>query len=96
MSKMLNKRKPILELDSTKSNEIVEIINEYINESQDEDLTIDISRMNILDACRISVLGSTEHYIKNPNANINWVVSSESVEKMVSAMGLGNSSFLCK
>ena len=96
MSKILNKRKAILELDSTKSNEIVELINEYINESQNEDLTIDISGMNILDACRISVLGSTEQYIKNPNANINWVVSSESVEKMVSAMGLGNSSFLCK
>lgn len=96
MLKVLSQNHSALILNDSEPNKIVETLTEYIDSYQDEDLTVDISQMNIIDACRISVLGSTKQYINNPKGKINWIVSSSSVEKMVSSMGLGNSSFLCK
>ncbi len=96
MLKLLSQKNSTLKLNNSEPNKIVEIVKEYIKTSDERDLTIDISQMNIMDACKISVLCSTEHYLKNPNGKIHWVVSSSSVEKMVSSMGLGNSHFLYK
>lgn len=96
MLKILSQNNSTIMLNDSEPNKIVETIKEYITNSEGESLTVDISRMNLLDACRISVMCSTEHYLKHPEGQINWVVASSSVEKMVSAMGLGNSSFLCK
>lgn len=96
MLKILSQNNSAMMLNDSEPNKIVEAVKGYIDESGDKNITIDISQMSLLDACKISVLCSTEQYIKNPEGSINWVVSSESVEKMVSSMGLGNSSFLCK
>lgn len=96
MLKQLGENHSTLVLDDSESNKFVETLSEYIKSAESEYLTVDISRMNIIDACKISVLGSTEHYLKHPQGKINWVVSSSCVENMVSSMGLGNSSFLCK
>lgn len=96
MLKILSQNNSAMMLNDSEPNKIVEAVKDYIEESGDKNITVDISQMSLLDACKISVLCSTEQYIKNPEGTINWVVSSESVEKMVSSMGLGNSSFLCK
>ncbi len=96
MLKILSQKKSTLMLNDSEPNKIVESVKKYITTSGCKNLTVDISGMNIIDACKISVLCSTEHYLQHPDGQINWVVSSSSVEKMVSSMGLGNSSFLYK
>ena len=96
MLKILTQNKSTMMLNDSEPNKIVEAVKGYIEESSERSITVDISQMSLLDACKISVLCSTEQYLKNPEGRINWVVSSESVEKMISSMGLGNSTFLCK
>lgn len=96
MLKILSQNPSTLTLNDSEPNKIVDTLKEYMDTSAAEYMTVDISNMNIMDACRISVLASTEHYLKHPKGKINWVVSSSSVAQMVSAMGLGNSDFICK
>lgn len=92
MDKNMNQKSPILMLNSSKPDDVVNIINE--NVSGNGEITIDISSMNLLDACKVSILCSTKQYMDNPKAHINWIVSSSSVADMASSMSLGNSSFL--
>ena len=56
-------------------------------------MTVDISRLNIMDACMVSTLCSTTHYMKYPDGEINWVVNSSDIENYTSAMSLGNTKF---
>ena len=71
--------------------EAVAEINSYIEQNACEILSIDISSMNIIDACYVSTLCSTTHYIKYPNGSINWRVSSDYVREFNKDLELGNS-----
>ena len=51
--------------------------------------------MNIIDACYVSTMCSTKHYIKYPDGKINWLVSSELVKDFSKDMSLGNSEYFC-
>ena len=94
MLKILSQNPSTIKLKDSEPNKILSSLKEYMSRPESEFSTIDISDMNMIDACRISVLVSTEHYINHPTGKINWIVSSNSVEKFVSPVGLGNSSFL--
>ena len=94
MLKLLSQNPSTIKLKDSEPNKILNSLKEYMSSPESEFSTIDISDMNIIDACRISVLVSTEHFINHPTGKINWIVSSSSVEKFVSPLGLGNSSFL--
>ena len=56
--------------------EAVEIINSYIEKYHCANMSVDISFMNVLDACYVSTMCSTKHFIKYPEGKINWVISS--------------------
>jgi len=71
----------------------VAIISEYINKYHCESINIDISFMNVLDACYVSTMCSTVHYIKYPEGRINWKISSESVRDFNKKLELGNTSY---
>lgn len=71
----------------------IESINSYIDNVDCENFSIDISYMNILDACYVSTMCSTKHYIKYPHGHINWIVSSDSVKDFCKDMSLGNTDF---
>ena len=73
----------------------VEYINLYIDSVRCENLSVDISFMNIIDACYVSTMCSTKHYIKYPDGNINWLVSSKLVQEFNKDMLLGNSKYYC-
>ncbi len=94
MLKLLSQNPSTIKLKDSEPNKILNSLKEYMSSPESEFSTIDISDMNMIDACRISVLVSTEHFINHPTGKINWIVSSSSVEKFVSPLGLGNSSFL--
>ena len=51
---------------------------------------VDISCMNILDACYVSTTCSTKHYIKYPEGKINWKISSDLVKTFCKDLELGN------
>lgn len=71
----------------------IDMINEHIKLCHCENMTIDISNLNIIDACSISTLCSAEHYLKYPNGKINWIVNSKAVEEYTSPISIGNSKY---
>ena len=84
----------ILTLDSTDPGEAVEYIGSYIEKYHCENLNVDISYMNVLDACMVSTVCSAKHYIKYPNGKINWKISSEIIKEFNRELELGNSSYI--
>ena len=71
----------------------VEYINSYIDSAFCETLNVDISFMNIMDACYVSTMCSTNHYIKYPEGKINWLTSSSLTQELTKSLNLGNSYF---
>lgn len=80
-------------LDSAPPHENIEKVNERIKLCNCKNMTIDITNLNIMDACMVSTMCSTEHYLKYPDGNISWIVNSEKVEQYTKSMNLGNSIF---
>ena len=80
--------------NSTNPNEAVAYINSYIEKYHCENMNIDISFMNILDACYVSTMCSTTHFIKYPNGKINWKISSDLVREFNKNLKLGNSEYV--
>ena len=83
-----------LTTNSTNPNEAVAYINSYIEKYHCENMNIDISFMNILDACYVSTMCSTTHFIKYPNGKINWKISSDLVREFNKNLKLGNSEYV--
>lgn len=79
--------------DTYEPNMAIEYINSHINNSDCPKLYVDISFMNIIDACYVSTMCSASHYIKYPEGKINWLVSSKLTESLTTDLGLGNSEF---
>ena len=71
----------------------VEYINSYIDKAKCENMSVDISYMNVLDACYVSTMCSTNHYIKYPEGKINWIISSELIKDFNKNLELGNMSY---
>ncbi len=82
-----------LKIDSVNPNDAVYFINKYIENHSCENMSVDISFMNILDACHVSTLCSTKHYIKYPSGKIKWKISSELVKEFSSRLELGNADY---
>ena len=81
--------------NTTNPNLAVEYINSYIDKTKCEEFSVDISFMNEIDACYVTMMCSTKHYIKYPEGKINWLVSSGNVKEYTKDMQLGNSEFYC-
>ena len=83
-------QKEALAPSSSNPAEAVDYISEYIDKNSCSKMCVDISYMNILDACYVSTLCSTKHYIKYPKGKIKWKVSSELVKEFNKDLELGN------
>ena len=86
----------LIVLNSDIRNENLEKLNTYIQNSNSQYMTVDISSMNIIDASAVTSLGSTMHYIKYPEGAISWIVNSTKVKEYTTSMNLGNSKFIYK
>ncbi len=86
----------LIVLNSDIRNENLEKLNTYIQNSNSQYMTVDISSMNIIDASAVASLGSTMHYIKYPEGAISWIVNSTKVKEYTTSMNLGNSKFIYK
>ena len=83
-------QKEALALNCASPADAVDYINDYIEKHACSKMSVDISFMNILDACYVSTLCSTKHYIKYPKGKINWKVSSNLVKEFNKDLELGN------
>ena len=73
--------------------ETVNYINDYIDKHYCKDICVDISFMNVLDACYVSTLCSTKHYTKYPDGKISWKISSDLVREFNRDLELGNATY---
>ena len=85
----------ILIPNTTSPDKAIEYINSYIDKTMCEEFSVDISFFNLIDACHVSTMCSTKHFIKYPNGKINWLVSSQLVKSFSKDMLLGNSEYYC-
>ena len=74
--------------------EAVEYINTYIEKYHCENMSVDISFMNVLDACFVSTMCSTKHFIKYPEGKINWIISSDLIREFNKDLELGNTDYM--
>ncbi len=77
----------------TNPNEAVEFINSYIEKYHCEFMSVDLSYMNILDACFVSTMCSTKHFIKYPEGKISWRISSGLIRDFNKDIELGNADY---
>ena len=80
--------------NSVNPTDTIEYINSYIDKYSCENMSVDISFMNVLDACYVSTLCSTKHFTKYPQGKINWKISSELVREFNKDLELGNSNYI--
>lgn len=58
--------------------------------SAQNELTLNISRMNFIEASRAAILGSTKCYVENPEKRINWIVKDEQTRSAIVPFMLDN------
>ena len=69
----------------------IEYVNSYIDSVYCENMSVDISFLNVIDACYVSTMCSVKHFTKYPDGKIHWKVSSDLVGEYTKHMSLGNS-----
>lgn len=84
----------VLAPNTQNPSEAVDYINSYIDKYHCENMSVDISFMNVLDACYVSTLCSTKHYIKYPKGKISWKISSEIIREFNKDLELGNVNYI--
>jgi hypothetical protein len=82
-----------IRINSVTADSAISTINKHIEEHFCESLCVDISAMNIIDACYVSTMCSTMHFIKYPQGKISWKVSSDKIEEFTNSLSLGNSDY---
>ena len=60
-------------------------IKKYINNFDCPEMTLDLSRLNILDAAKVMMLSSAYHYKKYPAGKLKCKVQSQEIKGLVSA-----------
>ena len=73
---------------------ILESIKKSIRKNKSANMTIDISMLNPIDASKIVTIGSTYNFLKFNDTKINWIVSSNEVEKLTKPFNLDNCHFI--
>ena len=84
----------VLNIDNLNLHTTIDSINDYIDKNSCEKMYIDISFMNVIDACYVTTLCSAKHFIKYPNGKINWKVSSNTVKEFNKNLELGNNNYI--
>ena len=93
MLQIISPKETKIILEAISPEENINMLKTHIKLSNCDNMTVDISSLNIMDACLISSLCSAEHYIKYPDGKIKWIVNSEDIENYTSETSLGNTVF---
>lgn len=93
MNQLLPRNDYLIVPNTTNPKNTIEFINSYIDSCYCKNMSVDISFMNVIDACYVSTMCSAKHFTKYTDGNISWKVSSELVEEFNSALSLGNENY---
>ena len=74
-----------LDLNCGNSQQILDDVKKYINKFDCPEMTLDLSRLNILEAAKVMMLSSAYHYKKYPEGKIKCRVGSNNVTGLVSS-----------
>ena len=80
--------------NTTNPEQAVRFINDYIDRYHCENMSVDLSFFNVLDACHVSTMCSTKHFVKYPSGKISWKISSELIREFNKDLELGNSEYI--
>lgn len=94
MLKIISPKEDKIVLEALSPEKNIDIIKNHIKFSKCNNMTVDISSMNIIDACTVSTICSAHHYIKYPDGKIKWIVNSKKIEEYTSKSSLGNNEFV--
>ena len=79
-----------LDLNCGNCEQILDNVKKYISKYDCPEMTLDLSRLNILDAAKVMVLSSAYHYKKYPQGKVKCRVQSDNVKGLVSAFATDN------
>jgi len=85
-----------VEIETLSTDQVIKAINSQIKKRKSDNLTVDISFLSVLDACRVSMICSTQHYIQHPEGKINWIINNSDVENYTKSLNIGNSEFVLR
>lgn len=71
-------------------------VKKYIANTDCKHLKMDISTLNPIEASKIAVLSSTNHYLKYPKGILDCVVKSKNIIDLIKPLILGNVRFQVK
>ena len=94
MLQVFTKDVSTLVLDGINPEKDIEAVNAHIRLCKCENMTVDITHLNIIDACMVSTICSTAHFMKYPGGKIDWITNSKDIETFISGMKLGNSHYI--
>lgn len=69
---------------------LVEDIKNYILEHDCPNLSMDVSKLNIIDASKVTIVCSTYHWAKYPKGKISWKINSNEIKELIKPLNLGN------
>ena len=90
MLKKIPQQQETLVINSVCPTKAIKHINSYIETHSCENMSIDISFMNIIDSCYVTTLCASKHFSKYPNGKIKWKISSKDIEEFNKDFELGN------
>ena len=68
--------------------EITNGLTDYIVTQDCEHLSVDISKLNLVDSLRLSAICSTYHFSKYPCGNIEWIVKDTEIRNSLKLLAL--------
>ena len=58
--------------------------------SKQNEITLNISKLDFIEALRFALLNSTKCYVENPDKKINWIVKNEVIKNILLPFKLNN------
>ncbi len=80
----------ILKNKKRTQNEIIEKAENFLRKTNCQKVSIDISNLNLIDACKVALICSTKFFTKYPNKKISWSVKDEETKRNISNLMLRN------
>lgn len=76
--------------------EIIDYLKDYILKNECSCLSVDISKLNLIDASKVSILCSTFHFSKYPEGKVLWLVKDNETLRTIKLLKLKNISIEIK
>lgn len=72
----------------------IDSVEKHIKYTDCNYMTLDISKLNPLEASKIAVLCSTNHYLKYPQGIVDCIVKTTKMQEIIKPLTLGNMKFM--